>query len=93
MARESTSYEYSVSLNDRNITFDAYFVSSKDEIKNHLKESYFRFYTQEACYAQNYHSYSGICKNVGKDSGLFIIILNNLALSFTKVKISIHEKP
>ena len=89
---ESTSYEYAISLNDRNIAFDVYFVLSKDEIMNYLKSDSFGFYDQEGCSAQNYHSYSGICENVGKDSGLLIIIPDNLKLSFTKVKISIHEK-
>ena len=82
---ESTSYEYAISLNDRNIAFDVYFVSSKDETMNYLKSDSFRFYNQEGCSAQNYHSFSGICKNVGKDSGLLIIIPDNLELSFTKV--------
>ncbi len=89
---ESISYEYAISLNDRNIAFDVYFVPSKDEIMNYLKSDSFRFYDQEGCSAQNYHSYSGICENVGKDSGLLIIIPDNLKLSFTKIKISIHEK-
>ncbi len=89
---ESTSYEYAISLNDRNVAFDVYFVPSKDEIVNYLKSDSFRFYTQEGCSAQNYHSYSGICENIGKDSGLLIVIPDNLKLSFIKVKISIHEK-
>lgn len=87
-----TSYEYAVSLNDENIAFDVYFVPSKEEISNYLKSDSFKFYPQDGCSAQNYHSYSGICENVEKDSGLLIVLPDDLTLSLTKVKISIHEK-
>jgi len=89
---ETTSYEYSISLNDKNVGFDVYFVPSEEEIVNYLKNDSFRFYTQDVCHAQNYHSFSGICKNVGKDSGLLIVLPDDLKLSLTKVQISIHEK-
>jgi hypothetical protein len=88
---ESTSYEYAVSLNDENIAFDVYFIPSKNEMTNYLNSDSFRFYTQDGCSAQNYHSFSGICENVGKDSGLLIVLPDNLELALTKVKISIHE--
>ncbi len=88
---ESTSYEYAISLNDGNIAFDVYFIPSKNEMTNYLNSDSFRFYTQDGCSAQNYHSFSGICENVGKDSGLLIVLPDNLELALTKVKISIHE--
>lgn len=88
---ESTSYEYAISLNDENIAFNVYFIPSKHEITNYLNSDSFRFYTQDGCSAQNYHSFSGICENIGKDSGLLIVLPDNLELSLTKVKISIHE--
>lgn len=88
---ESTSYEYAISLNDGNIAFDVYFIPSKNEMTNYLNFDSFRFYTQDGCSDQNYHSFSGICENVGKDSGLLIVLPDNLELALTKVKISIHE--
>ena len=88
----TTSYEYSIALNDENIGFDVYFVSSKEEIVNYLKKDSFEFYPQEGCHGQNYHSFNGICENVGKDSGLLIVLPDELESSLTKVKISIHEK-
>lgn len=91
-ANETTSYEYAVSLNDKDIGFDVYFVPSEDEITNYLKNDSFEFYHQEGCYAQNFHSFSGICKNVGKKSGLLIVLPDDLKSSLTKVQISIHEK-
>ena len=89
---ETTSYEYSISLNDDNIGFDVYFVPSEDEIANYLENDSFGFYPQEGCHAQNYHSFSGVCQNVGKDSGLLIVLPDDLRLALTKVRISIHEK-
>lgn len=88
----NTSYEYSISLNDENIGFDVYFVPSKEETTNYLKNDSFEFYSQEGCHAQNYHSFNGICENVGKDSGLLIVLPDELKSSLTKVNISIHEK-
>jgi len=89
---ETTSYEYAVSLNDEHVGFDVYFVPSEDEITNYLKNDSFKFYSQDGCYAQNYHSFSGICENVGKNSGLLIVLPDDLKLALTKVQISIHEK-
>ena len=89
--RDSTSYDYAISLNDPNIAFDVYFVPSKDQVVSYLTTEFFEYYFQEGCYAQNYNSYSGTCENIGKDSGLMIIIPDNLELSMTKVRISIHE--
>ncbi len=91
-ADEFTSYEYAVSLNDKNTAFDVYFIPSKEEISNYLTSVPFEFYSQDGCSAQNYHSYSGVCENVGNTSGLMIILPDNLESSLTKIKISIHEK-
>ena len=91
-AKESTSYEYAISLNDRNIGFDVYFVPSKTETLNFLQSNSFTYYTEEGCSAKNFNSFSGVCENVGKDSGLMIVIPDNLDLALTKVRISIHEK-
>ena len=72
--------------------FDVYFVPSKNEITSYQTSDSFEFYSQDGCYAKNYHSFSGICENVGKDSGLLIVLPDSLESSLTKVKISIHEK-
>lgn len=89
---ESTSYEYSVSLNDEKIAFDVYFVPSKNELSNYHTLDSFDFYSTDGCFARNYHSFSGKCNDVGKDAGLLIILPDTLESSLTKVKISIHEK-
>ncbi len=90
-AQETTSYEYSITLNDENIGFDVYFVSSKDQVDSYLKGDYFEYYSQDGCYVKNYHSFSGICENIGKDSGLMIVLPDDLDLALTKVKINLHE--
>ena len=91
-AQESTSYDYAISLNDPNVAFDVYFVSSKDQVISFLTTDFFEYYSQDGCFAQNYHSFSGTCENIGKDSGLMIILPDNLELSMTKVRVSLHEK-
>jgi len=91
-SNDLTSYEFAVSINDKNTAFDVYFIPSALELDNYLEDRSFTFYTQEGCFAINHNSFSGICNNVGKNSGLLIVIPDNLKLSLTKVKISLHEK-
>jgi hypothetical protein len=86
-----TSYEYAITSNDEQLSFDAYFVSSEDELQNYLSSSSFTPYLQEGCSVQNHQSFSGVCENVGKNSGLLIIIPDNLKLSLTKITVNIHE--
>ncbi|HSB83519.1 MAG TPA: hypothetical protein VLD64_03430 [Nitrosarchaeum sp.] len=91
-SKNSTSYEFAVSINDKNTAFDVYFVPSEIELQNYFDDASFVFYDQKGCFTINHYSFSGICDNVGKNSGLLIIIPDNLELSLTKVKISLHEK-
>lgn len=86
------TYEFAVSINDKNTTFDVYFIPSEIELRDYLEDRFFIFYTKEGCFATNHNSFSGICNNVGKNSGLLVVIPDNLKLSLTKVKISLHEK-
>ena len=87
-----TSYEFAVSINDKNTAFDVYFIPSEIELRNYLEDRSFIFYTKEGCFATNHNSFSGICNNVGKNSGLLVVLPDNLKLSLTKVKVSLHEK-
>ena len=91
-SKNSTSYEFAVSINDKNTAFDVYFIPSEIELGNYLEDRSFTFYTQEGCFALNHNSFSGICDNIGKNSGLLVVIPDNLTLSLTNVKISLHEK-
>ena len=90
-AKDITSYDYSVSINDENIGFDVYFVNSKDQLENYLLNKSFTFYSQPDCFAKNQHSFSGTCRDVGSESGLLIVVPDNLDLSLTKIKVNLHE--
>ena len=90
-AKQTTSYDFSVSTNDDSNGFDVYFVDSKNQLDNYLKNESFSFYTHDDCYAINHQSFSGTCSNVGSDAGLLIVLPDNLKLSLTKVRINIHE--
>ena len=89
--KQTTSYDFSVSINDDSESFDVYFVDSKEQMDNYLKNESFSFYMQDDCYAINYQSFSGTCSNVGPEAGLLIVLPDNLKLSLTKVRINIHE--
>ena len=89
--QENTTYEYSISSNDKDIGFDAFFVPSKNELRNYLNSNSFEFYTQEGCSVQNHKKFSGICSDVNKNSGLLIIIPDEIKSSLTTIKINLHE--
>jgi len=91
-AKNSTSYDYSVSINDENIGFDVYFVSSKDQLDNYLKNQTFEFYTEKNCFATNKQSFSGTCNNISSEAGLLIMLPDQLNLSVTKIKVNLHER-
>ncbi|QLH07862.1 hypothetical protein C5F50_02000 [Nitrosopumilus ureiphilus] len=91
-SQEYTSYEYSVSTNDQNLWFHVYFVPSKEQLDSYLNSENFDYYLDEGCSANFYQSFSGVCENVGKDSGLLVIIPDILNQSLTKVKVNLHEK-
>ena len=90
-SKDMTSYEFAVSINEPNIGFDVFFVPSETEVENYLSGNSFEFYQEQGCFAKNQQSFSGIC-NVGANSGLLIAIPDDLRMSLTKVKISLHEK-
>ena len=91
-AKPTTSYDFSVSINDDNVGFDVYFVDSKNQLDNYLKNDSFSFYDHDGCYAINHESYSGTCNDVSPEAGLLIAIPDDLELSLTKVKVNIHER-
>ncbi len=87
---DTTTYDYAVSLNDPSISFDVYFVPSSDIVDQYLESGMIDYY--DGCTAMGFHSYSGRCTNVGKDSGLMIVLPDSLKQSLTKIKVSIHEQ-
>jgi len=90
-SRENTSYEYSISIDDKNAWFDAYFVPSKEQLGNYLTSDAFYHYPDNNCFANSYQSFTGICNDVGKNSGLLIVIPDSLDKSLTKVRVNLHE--
>lgn len=91
-AKDTTSYDYSVSINDEKIGFDVYFVDSKDQFDNYISNKSFSHYPQSECFSKNQVSYSGTCNNVSSESGLLIVIPDQLDLSLTKVRVNLHER-
>jgi hypothetical protein len=92
-SKERTSYDYSIKTNSNSVGFDVYFVSSIDERNDfHDSENDFDFYTADGCYAKNMKSFSGTCDDIGKNSGLLIIIPDELDKPLTKVSVGLKEK-
>ncbi len=91
-AKDVTSYDYSVKINDEKLGFDVYFIPSIKEIDNYRQNANFNYYKNDGCSGKNFQIYSGSCDNVEKNSGLLIIVPDELHNSLTKISVNLHEK-
>ena len=90
-SKDQTSFDYGVRIDDKEMGFDVYFVPSIGERYNfHYNSTNFLHYGDEGCFGKNYQSYSGTC-DVGKESGLLIVIPDELQRSLTKVTVKLKE--
>jgi hypothetical protein len=90
--KDITSFDYSVRINDDSVGFDVYFIQSIKEQDNYDQNKKFQYYETGKCFGKNYASFSGTCYDVGKDSGLLIVIPDNLSLPLTKLDVWLYEK-
>lgn len=92
-AKNSTSFDYSVKINDGMVGFDVYFVASSTEQENFdANNGKFQHYSNGECFGKNYERFSGTCNGVGKNAGLLIAIPDNLTLPLTKIEVWLYEK-
>ncbi len=92
-SKNVTSYDYSIKINGDSLGFDVYFVPSVKERDNyHQNFASFNYYQDDGCFAQNYKRFSGTCKNISKESGLLIIIPDELKASLTEITVNLYEK-
>lgn len=89
-SKDTTSYDYSIKTDNKDLGFDVYFVSSDIQRENFAKGG-FDYYTNSECFGQNKQSYSGTCNNLQKDSGLLVIFPDNLKPWTTKVTVNLYE--
>ena len=89
-SKDTTSYNYSVKTDNKDLGFDVYFVSSYIQ-REKFTSSEFDYYKESDCYGQNKQSYSGTCDNVQKNSGLLVIFPDNLKPWTTKVTVNLYE--
>ena len=89
-SKDSTSYDYSVKTDNKDLGFDVYFVSSYIE-REHFTNGKFDYYEESGCYGQNKQSYSGTCKNIQKDGGLLVVFPDNFQPWTTKVTVNLYE--
>ena len=89
-SKDITSYDYSVKIDNKDLGFDVYFVSSYEQGKSFPAN--FDYYPESGCYGQNKQSFSGTCNNIKKDSGLLVIFPDELNPWTTKVVVNLYEK-
>jgi len=89
-SQDTTSYDYSVKTDNKDLGFDVYFVSSSIQREHFTTD--FDFYEKPGCFGQNKQSYSGTCKNIPKNSGLLVILPDDLNPCTTDVTVNLYEK-
>lgn len=90
-SQDITSYDYSVKTDNKDLGFDVYFVPSSIQRENFVNSN-FNYYTESGCYGKNKQSYSGTCKNIQKDSGLLVVLPDELKPWTTKVTVNLYEQ-
>ena len=90
-SKKITSFDYGIRVDDKELSFDVYFVPSIKERHNfHHDQDAFTHYSKEGCFGEKYQSFSGTC-NVNQDAGLLVIIPDDLQRSLTKVTVKLKE--
>lgn len=90
-SNEKTSYDYSIKTDNDDIGFDVYFISSEQRLDDFFNSD-FVYYSQTGCFGENKKSFSGTCENLDKDSGLLIVIPDELKPWVTKITVNLYEK-
>ena len=90
-SKSLTSYDYSIKTDNTDLGFDVYFVPSSVSQSN-LSSMDFNYYEESGCFGQNKQSFSGTCNNVEKNSGLLVILPDELDPWITKITINLNEK-
>ena len=88
---EKTSYDYSIKTNNDDIGFDVYFVSSEQRLDDFFNSD-FVYYSQPGCFGENKKSFSGTCENLRKNSGLLVVVPDELKPWVTKITVNLYEK-
>ena len=92
-SKNSTNYEYNVSINDDSMGFDVFFVSSYAEQWNYfLFPERFEHYDSKGCFGHNYQKFAGYCENVADTAGLLLVIPDELSRPMTKITVDMFEK-
>ena len=92
MINDIADFDYSIRIDDKTIGVNLYFVPSIDEFESYKETGTFFYYTEFGCFAKNLISHSGTCQDVSKDSGIMIIIPDNISRSLVKTTVNIYEK-
>jgi hypothetical protein len=92
MINDISNFDYSIRIDDKSIGVNLYFVPSISEFNNYKETGTFFYYTEPGCFAKNLISHSGTCSNVSKDSGIMIIVPDDISRSLVKTTVNIYEK-
>ena len=86
-----TSYNWHVSSDDPTYGFDTYFVPSSDEFDKWIDGENFSYYQGSGCKKINMLSVSATCANVGYESGLLVVMGDQVSAPLTEVTIMLEE--
>jgi hypothetical protein len=91
MISDVSSFDYSIRIDDKSLGANLYFVPSISEFESYKETGTFFYYTEPGCFAKNLTSHSGTCFNVTQDSGIMVIMPDDIGRSLVKVTLNIYE--
>ncbi len=92
MNSDISEFDYSIRIDDKSVGANLYFVPSISEFESYKETGTFFYFTEPGCFAKNLTSHSGTCLNVTQDSGILVIIPDDISRSLIKITLNIYEK-
>ena len=91
--KDVTSYEFSISTTDEIFGFEYYIVPSYAEFEKWVEGESFQYYSDSDCFGEGYLGFSGTCEGVSKNSGIIVIMDQELTTPLETITVQKLENP
>ena len=90
-AKDVSSFDYRVSIDDPTYGFDVYVVPDSSALDKWVAAEPFNYYSNSGCFGEGYLRYGGTCNSVSRNSGLLIISPEYMTEPLTSINVMFSE--
>lgn len=90
-AKDVSSFDYRVSIDDPTYGFDVYVVPDSSALDKWAAAEPFNYYSNSGCFGEGYLRYGGTCNSVSRNSGLLIISPEYMTEPLTSINVMFSE--